>query len=320
MSKFSAKHFLDISAVLATLLIISLQSTLLPLVLADIPLSAYPAAVPIFMQTTRLPLVTGVAELGMVPGDDYPDLYVEYKTRREALLDRITPERKITALVVLNDYYRLELISNIFDASRLNIIGVTSYVSEIHLTMGVGISRGTVPRHSIPAVDSDYRVLEDWGEFYRAADVDGELLELEGRVAQLREQLSILRKGEIPEGSSRGSYQTVEDGQRINLATDPRILKKSPDQRLDNEAFLKWIAKKEEFLSSEETRYRLWSKHLPSSIRIYSVAVQGPANQIGQLRDRPEVALVDPLLFPGLLGGVHEGEGLNKVSFVPTAP
>ncbi|MBT9130266.1 MAG: hypothetical protein DDT41_00539 [candidate division WS2 bacterium] len=114
---------------MVALTIVNFISFFVPIMAAGAPPAVYPQALLALLQTTQLlPILGDLAELGVV-FRGYPKVNNVYRDRREGLLERVArsqPERWVIVLIVLDDFYSPEGMSNIIDPAKLNIIGVTA--------------------------------------------------------------------------------------------------------------------------------------------------------------------------------------------------
>ncbi|MBT9175706.1 MAG: hypothetical protein DDT22_01390 [candidate division WS2 bacterium] len=316
--KTCAKCFLSIPVLIISLWVVNMISFMGPIVLAGVPLDKYPQAFLAYLNTSTLPIIMGEAKLGIV-FRGYPEIHNAYRNQREGFLERVAmvqPNRRVRAVIVLNDFYSPEKMADIIDPNIFTIIGITAAIprsltrgspaewSLKHFTMGGGLSCTTLTRGSLPSDTSEMRVLHQWLDIYQIFDIEGFLSRQEETLSRWREELKILKTGHIPVG-----YHFEDDA----------IFKMTPEERLKRKDFLHWISTREELISELEVKIEEYRKWLPS-MGIYAVTVEGSASKVNTLRKRTEIDLVDPLLFQGVLGIITEGSNNLRLHFSPTRP
>ncbi|MBS3942996.1 MAG: hypothetical protein KGZ32_01960 [Dethiobacter sp.] len=300
------------------------------MVIAGAPPGSYLPSVQAFLRNRSMPIINNRAVLG-IDLRRFPEAHTVYRSQRELLLERFAasnPDKRVIALILLDRFYTPEEMREVVDPVQVNIIGVAAFFpykgalgfpdEPWHgLSISSGIMRTGIPRKLIPSDLSESRILNQWQDLRSIWKEN--IYQDQQRVDRFRDRLEILKAGEIPPNYG---ITTVIDGVEVDLLADPRILDLSPVERLKNEYFRQVIADEKKLLKVLEERTKWTIEQLYEGAGIYAVTIEGAATRINALRGRPEIDLVDPMLFSGITGTITTGEynNLLEIEFVPHRP
>lgn len=290
------------------------------------------------LRNASMPIVNNRAILG-VSLRTCPESNAVYRSRREGLLDEVAaarPDRRVMALVLLDRLYAPEEMAGIIDPAQVNVIGIGAFVpykgafnfppDELWhgLSVSHGLMRTGIPRRIIPTNITPYRLLERWHEL--RSKWEEMILTDQYVLDHIQSRLDILKAGEIMRDFSIG-VTVDKDGDStmeevLNIFTEPQILAMSPSERAQSKYYRQAIADQEHYLKSIEGNAGWKRRHLQKDAGIYAVTVEGTAVKINELRGHPEIDLVDPVLFNGILGSITSGgyNPLLEIVFSPPKP
>lgn len=257
--------------------------------------------------------------MGWGPPEYEKELLEFYKEQREATLEfiaRTQPQRQIRALVVLDDFFSYKDMNSIIDPSQFNVFAFWAGVPK-SLVMGTPYEEANFQNDTLAAgyiflpvgkIPAGTRYIENWLEFTKVDPLEDRIWSFQDMLQRDEEALKILKAGNIPEG--------------WDVYMPEEIKKLSPEERkkteyYNTELLPRLISSTEDAVSYCKLKIEGTRKFYPNGI--FAVAIEGNAKDINKLRDRPEVLLVDPLLFRGIMS-IQTIANQLKVDLVPYRP
>ncbi len=315
------RWLLVVPLVLLALVGVELVPLLAGLAIARAPLDVYPQMVMDFVRSTVGPIVGNEVYLGMAIRG-MPDVHAVHRNRREALLERFSLKRpmdSIIAVVVLDRFYSPEEMSRLIDPQEWNVVGFGALAPSLGphgLASGGGLMRTAVNIEDIPPGPFPERAVQRWEDLRARWDdwIKYDAWMLNSR----RDWLNIIRAGKIPETG----FVVYHNGHQLFLHADSGILNMTPQDRLKNQYWQYGLAQEEKAFQQAEQAFEDLRDRLHIDKGIYAVVIEGSAAKVNTLRQRPEVVIVDPLLFDGPFGVITTGRNNPRlrVMFLPTRP
>lgn len=220
---------------------------------------------------------------------------------------------------------------NIIDPTKFDVIGASGRTPKgepgsgnFGITSGRGLVLTSISRDRLPAGPSLERAIKNWQDFDRSAKE--ELDEFKRWLDKEHAAKRILKAGQIPPDEMQIFNPIVygEDGSpkgilMEDIIKNPDILAMTPEERLQNEKWLSLLDAAESNIERTVQTIKSFEQIIRTS-EVFGVVVRGPAAEINKLRLRPEISIVDPVLFPGAFGMITEGRENLVIDFMPTVP